>query len=140
MSQPWYGSIPLDSFIYVNSRKNGDQVNIGNMRSHNWRPRLSRVFLHSTKSPLHSAKALPSVTLGKGFAECSTRQSPLGKFFLSKGSLPSAFYLGTGQSFIYIYIHQSSHLYHQHALYITSTPIFNKSIENPSQMHQSSTS
>ena len=41
---------------------------------------------------------------------------------------------------IYIYIHQSSHIYHQHALYITSTRIFNKSIENPSQMHQSSTS
>jgi len=31
--------------------------------------------------------------LGKGFAECSTRQSPLGK-----GSLPSAFYRGTRQN------------------------------------------
>ena len=31
--------------------------------------------------------------LGKGFAECSTRQSPLGK-----GSLPSAFYPGTRQN------------------------------------------
>ena len=36
--------------------------------------------------------------LGKGFAECSTRQSPLGKIFLSKGSLPSAFYRGTRQN------------------------------------------
>ena len=42
--------------------------------------------------------------------------------------------------YIYTHTHQSSHLYHQHALYITSTRIFNKSIENPSQMHQSSTS
>ena len=42
---------------------------------------------------------MPSVfTLGKGFAECSTRQSPLGKFFLGKGSLPSAFYRGTRQN------------------------------------------
>ena len=32
---------------------------------HYWRPRLCRVFLHSAKSPLHSAKALPSVALGK---------------------------------------------------------------------------
>ena len=39
-----------------------------------------------------------------------------------------------------MYTHQSSHLYHQHVLYITSTRIFNKFIENPSQMHQSSTS
>ena len=36
--------------------------------------------------------------LGKGFAECSTRQSPLGKIFLGKGSLPSAFYQGTRQN------------------------------------------
>ena len=36
--------------------------------------------------------------LGKGFAECSTRQSPLGKNFLGKGSLPSAFYRGTRQN------------------------------------------
>ena len=36
--------------------------------------------------------------LGKGFAECSTRQSPLGKIFLGKGSLPSAFYRGTRQN------------------------------------------
>ena len=75
-------------------------------------------------------------------------------FFFEK-SLPSAlpmalgkdpencnfFYIPLSQTiYIYIYIHQSSHLYHQHALYITSTHIFNKSIENPSQMHQSSTS
>ena len=33
--------------------------------THYWRPRLCRVFLHSAKSPLHSAKALPSVALGK---------------------------------------------------------------------------
>ena len=33
--------------------------------SHYWRPRLCRVFLHSAKSHLHSAKALPSVALGK---------------------------------------------------------------------------
>ena len=36
--------------------------------------------------------------LGKGFAECNTRQSPLGKIFLGKGSLPSAFYRGTRQN------------------------------------------
>ena len=36
--------------------------------------------------------------LGKGFAECSTRQSPLGKIFLGKESLPSAFYPGTRQN------------------------------------------
>ena len=55
---------------------------------------------------LLEAAALPSVftlgkepfALGKGFAECSTRQSPLGKNFLGKGSLPSAFYRGTWQN------------------------------------------
>ena len=55
---------------------------------------------------LLEAVALPSVftlgkepfALGKGFAECSTRQSPLGKIFLGKGSLPSAFYRGTRQN------------------------------------------
>ena len=57
---------------------------------------------------LLEAAALPSVftlTLGKepfahgkGFAECSTRQSPLDKIFLGKGSLPSAFYRGTRQN------------------------------------------
>ena len=55
---------------------------------------------------LLEAAALPSVftlgkepvALGKGFAECSTRQSPLGKNFLGKGSLPSAFYRGTRQN------------------------------------------
>ena len=36
--------------------------------------------------------------LGKGFAECNTRQSPLGKIFLDKGSLPSAFYPDTRQN------------------------------------------
>ena len=36
--------------------------------------------------------------LGKGFAECSTRQSLLGKIFLGKGSLPSVFYRGTRQN------------------------------------------
>ena len=42
---------------------------------------------------------MPSVfTLGKGFAECSTRQSPLGKLFLGKGSLPSALYPSTRQN------------------------------------------
>ena len=43
-----------------------------------WRPRLCRVFLHSAKSPLHSAKS--------------------GKNFLGKGSLSSAFYRGTRQN------------------------------------------
>ena len=43
---------------------------------HYWRPRLCRVFLHSAKSPLHSAKALPSVALGK------VRSA---KFFSAKG-------------------------------------------------------
>ena len=43
---------------------------------HYWRPRLCRVFLHSAKSPLHSAKALPSVALGK------VRSA---KFFSTKG-------------------------------------------------------
>ena len=55
---------------------------------------------------LLEATALPSVftlgkepfALGKGFAECSTRQSPLGKIFLGKGSLPSAFQRGTRQN------------------------------------------
>ena len=36
--------------------------------------------------------------LGKGFAECSTRQSPLYKNLLGKGSLPSTFYRGTRQN------------------------------------------
>ena len=36
--------------------------------------------------------------LSKGFAACSTRQSPLDKIFLGKGSLPSAFYSGTRQN------------------------------------------
>ena len=56
--------------------------------------------------PLLEAAALPSVfTLGKepfaldkGFAKYSTRQSLLGKIFLDKGSLPSAFYQGTRQN------------------------------------------
>ena len=43
---------------------------------HHWRPRLCRVFLHSAKSHLHSAKALPSVALGK------VRSA---KFFSAKG-------------------------------------------------------
>ena len=43
---------------------------------HYWRPRLCRVFLHSVKSPLHSAKTLPSVALGK------VRSA---KFFSAKG-------------------------------------------------------
>ena len=46
--------------------------------THYWRPRLCRVFLHSAKSPLHSAKS--------------------GKNFLGKGSLSSAFYRGTRQN------------------------------------------
>ena len=66
---------------------------------HYWRPRLCRVLLLE-------ATALPSVftlgkepfALGKGFAECSTRQSPLGKIFLGKWSLPSAFYRDTRQN------------------------------------------
>ena len=36
--------------------------------------------------------------LGKRFAECSTRQNPLGKIFLGKGSLPNAFYWCTRQN------------------------------------------
>ena len=43
---------------------------------HYWRPRLCRVFLHSAKSPLHSAKTLLSVALGK------VRSA---KFFSAKG-------------------------------------------------------
>jgi hypothetical protein len=39
-----------------------------------------------------------NTTGGRGFAECSTRQSPLGKIFLGKGTLPSAFYRGTQQN------------------------------------------
>jgi hypothetical protein len=38
------------------------------------------------------------ITLGKGFAECSTRQSPLGKILLGKEILPSAFYQDTRQN------------------------------------------
>ena len=68
------------------------------------------VFKHELSAPLTTtlleAAALPSVftlgkepfALGKGFAECSTRQSPLGKIFLGKWSLPSAFYPGTRQN------------------------------------------
>ena len=60
-------------------------------------------WIHVT---LLEAAALPSVftlgkepfALGKDFAECSARQSPLGKIFLGKGSLPSAFYRGTQQN------------------------------------------
>ena len=60
-------------------------------------------WIHVT---LLEAAALPSVftlgkepfALGKDFAECSARQSPLGKIFLGKGSLPSAFYRGTRQN------------------------------------------
>ena len=63
---------------------------------------LSSNHLHA----LLEAAALPSVftlgkepfALGKGFAECITRQSPLGKIFLGKGSLPSALYPGTRQN------------------------------------------
>jgi hypothetical protein len=36
--------------------------------------------------------------LGKGFAECGTRQSPLGNIFVGKWTLPSAFYRGTRQN------------------------------------------
>ena len=59
---------------------------------------LTALFRRGLYSLLEAA-ALPSVfTLGKGFAECSTRQSPLGKNFLGKGSLPSVFYRGTRQN------------------------------------------
>ena len=62
--------------------------------------------VRGAQESLLEAAALPSVftlgkepfvlgkepfVLGKGFAECSTRQSPLGKIFLGKWSLPSAF-------------------------------------------------
>ena len=65
---------------------------------------LTALFRRGLYSLLEAA-ALPSVftlgkepfALGKGFAECSTRQSP-GKIFLDKGSLPSAFYRGTRQN------------------------------------------
>jgi hypothetical protein len=36
--------------------------------------------------------------LGKGFAECGTRQRPLGNIFVGKGTLPSAFYRGSRQN------------------------------------------
>ena len=39
---------------------------------------------HSAKPGKHSTKALPSAVLGKGFAECRTRQRPLGKDFVGK--------------------------------------------------------
>ena len=63
-------------------------------------------IIELTIQALLEAAALPSVftlgkepfALGKGFAECSTRQSPLGKIFLVKGSLPSVFYRGTRQN------------------------------------------
>jgi len=72
-------------------------------------PRWSTSGDDSSGGSMHAlleAVALPSVftldkepfALGKGFAECSTRQSPLGKIFLGKGSLPSAFYRGTRQN------------------------------------------
>ena len=58
-----------------------------------------RISLRIPPPSLLEGAALPSVfTLGKGFAECSTRQRLLGKIFLGKGSLPSAFYRGTQQN------------------------------------------
>ena len=39
---------------------------------------------HSAKPAKHSAKALPSAALGKGFAECRTRQRSLGKDLIGK--------------------------------------------------------
>jgi hypothetical protein len=38
-------------------------------------------------------------TLGKGFAECNARQRTLGKDFIGKGSLPSAFFRTLGKDF-----------------------------------------
>ena len=63
-------------------------------------------FGNEKYTSLLEAAVLPSVftlgkkpfVLGKGFAECNTWQSPLGKIFLGKGSLPSAFYSGTRQN------------------------------------------
>jgi hypothetical protein len=42
---------------------------------------------HSAKAILHSTKTLSSVTLGKDFVECNTRQRILGKYFIGKGFL-----------------------------------------------------
>ena len=62
-------------------------------------------YMVAYHTPLE-AVVLPSVftldkeplVLGKDFAECSIRQSPLGKIFLGNGSLPSAFYRCTRQN------------------------------------------
>ena len=91
------------------------------------------IFLKKYFAECHGEALGKEFFFWKNFAEClthGTRQRPRE---LQKKKLHS---IVTDN----IYIHQSSHLYHQHALYITSTRIFNKSIENPSQMHQSSTS
>jgi hypothetical protein len=37
--------------------------------------------------------------LGKGFAECHTRQRTHGKIYVGKGSLPSVFYRALGKDF-----------------------------------------
>jgi hypothetical protein len=52
---------------------------------------------HSAKAILHSAKPLPSVTLGKAFAECNTRQRTLGKNFIGKGFFAECFFSDTRQ-------------------------------------------
>ena len=53
---------------------------------------------HSTKADIHSAKPLPSVTLGKAFAECYTRQRALSKQFIGKDLFAECTLSGTRQS------------------------------------------
>jgi hypothetical protein len=52
-------------------------------QSHYWNRVLCRVSIHSTKTILHSAKPLPSVTLGKEHSA---------NILSAKGSLPSTFF------------------------------------------------
>jgi hypothetical protein len=52
---------------------------------------------HSTKANLHLAKALPSVTLDKGFAECNTRQRTLGELYIGSGLFAEYFMSDTRQ-------------------------------------------
>ena len=53
--------------------------------------------IHSAKVLLHSAKSLPSVALGKEFAECGTRQTALGKKNDGEGTLAECLFSGTRQ-------------------------------------------
>jgi hypothetical protein len=52
---------------------------------------------HSAKPRKHSANTLPSVTLGKHFAECNTRQRTLGELYIGNGLFAEYFLSDTRQ-------------------------------------------